>query len=406
MNIVYISKYANVLKYGGDSRQYSFSKEFTLLGHNVTLVIGNSSHLCDNLPQFKGDLLVENINNVQVIWVNLPKYKNATSVKRFITWIIFELKIIKNIKKICINKPDAVISSSLSLLSIISGLYIKHKYNCKFVLEIRDIWPQTLIDLKNVSKYNPIVQILSIIEKIGYKYSDLIVGTMPGINEHVTRILRKEHKCICIPQGINIDFYKNKQKEFNSELIECFSDKNVFTVTYAGTLGISYALDSIIKCAEIIYDKNPNIHFVFLGNGIMKNELVEKSKKLKNVTFIDSIPKNQVCSFLKNSSILIHSFKMKKVFEFGISPNKFIDYMYSGRPIIVMFSGKQSLINEANCGSYIPSEDYLALTESLLYYSSLDKCELDTIGQRGKDFVINKQNFKVLSSRYINAIFN
>ncbi|SPP31955.1 hypothetical protein ARAF_1623 [Arsenophonus endosymbiont of Aleurodicus floccissimus] len=83
-----------------------------------------------------------------------------------------------------------IIVSSLSLLTIINGLFLKKKYKCKLIFEIRDIWPLTIVEEEKFSKYNPFVQFLSLIEYIGYRYLDAIVGMMPNLIENVDNIVR------------------------------------------------------------------------------------------------------------------------------------------------------------------------------------------------------------------------
>ncbi len=400
-SVWYISKYANILKYGANTRQFSFCKGFKKLGYKPTLIVGNSSHLYDTLPKFQGDFFHEKYENVDIIWINLPKYKKATSVKRFWTWLLFEYKIIKLYKKFPANNPDVVIASSLSILSIISGVFLKYKLKAKFIFEVRDIWPQTLIDLNGLSKFHPIVLTLRTLEKFGYKKADLIVGTMSGLYRHVIQSVNvPEGKVINIPQGVDLDFYNLNQEKLDNGFVNKYFPKNKFTIVYAGTLAISYALDKVIKAAEILNTTNPNVHFLFLGNGLEKEALQKQAKGLNNVTFVPRIPKEQVLDFLSRSSVLLHSFKMKKVFEYGISPNKFIDYMYSARPIIVMFSGHQSLINQANCGIFIESEDYISLAEVIEEYYKKSYKELDKLGQNGKDYLLNNLTFEILSKKY------
>ena len=399
-NIWYIAKYANILKYGFNTRQFSFCKEFNKQGHKATLILGNSSHLSDNLPHVNGKFMHEMYEGVDIIWINLPKYNNATSIKRFWTWILFEYKIVRLRKKFPVNKPDVVVGSSLSLLSVLSASFLKRRYNAKFIFEVRDIWPQTLIDLKGISKHNPIAVILRMIERFGYKNANHVVGTMPGLYKHVNKSVKKKVNVINIPQSVDLDFYANNQEQLSNEFVEKYLPKDKFTITYAGTLGISYALDKVIEAAIILNKSNPEVHFLFLGNGIEKEKLIKQSEGINNVSFVPRVHKQQVLDFLSRSSVLLHSFQMKSVFEYGISPNKFIDYMYSARPVIVMFSGFPSIINEAGCGEFIPSEDVNVLVDTINKYLKMEKNELNKIGQRGKKYLINNLTFNELAREY------
>ena len=150
--IWYISKYANIAKYGADTRQAYFCKEFAKKGYDVTLLLSNSSHLYSTLPQFRGLFKKESYDGVDVVWLNTIKYKHPNSVFRILSWIHFELLALTygfNNRK---AKPDVVIASSLSILSTISGSAFKRCFGSKFIFEVRDIWPQSLIELKGLKE--------------------------------------------------------------------------------------------------------------------------------------------------------------------------------------------------------------------------------------------------------------
>lgn len=403
----YISKYANIKKFGSETRQTSFCKEFHKNGFDVRLITSNSSHLFETLPNFKGRYYEHKEDGVDVVWVNTFRYIKANSVKRIISWIWFELFVIllplfKNYKK-----PDVVIASSLSILSVLSGSFFKCFYKSKFILEIRDIWPQSLVDLRGISTKNPLIIFLSFIEKIGYKYADEIVGTMPGLHLHVEEIIGKNSKVHFIPQGVSLNFYKDKQETVPLEYIKQYIPKNKFIITYAGTLGVANALNYIVDTARILNTEKTNIHFLFLGTGAEEAKLKEQvaTFNINNITFAPRVAKNQVQSILKVSDLLIASVRNEKVYEFGISLNKFIDYMYAKKPIICMFSGYPSMINEACCGEFTPSENPEVLADVLVKYANMSQEQLNVVGNNGYDFLVKKRNFDVLSEQYM-ELFN
>jgi hypothetical protein len=248
----YISKYANISAYGADTRQANFCKEFAKAGHKVRLITSNSSHLYSNLPEFKSSYKDIENDGYKVTWVNTLKYSKATSLKRIISWLWFEFFVLMMAFHKQYKKPDVVIASSLSILSVLSGCFYKRFYKAKFIFEVRDIWPQTLIDLKGFSHKHPLIWLLSKVERLGYKYSDSIVGTMPGLKDHVENEVGLGSKVISIPQGINLDFYKENQKELSLDFIETYIPKNKFIVTYTGTIGDANALNYIVSAAKVL----------------------------------------------------------------------------------------------------------------------------------------------------------
>lgn len=403
MKIVCVSKYAAIPKYGNYTRHFSFCKEWVKLGHDVTLISTNS-HIAYNVPDFEGDFLIEYIDGVRIIWIKMPKYKSVTGIIRVLSWFLFEWRIRCNYKKLELKDVDIIYCSSLSLLSAFTGMFFKRKFGSKLVFEVRDIWPLSLTDLMDVSSKHPLVLFLKWVEKKAYSNADLIVGTMPGLSLHVEKVIKEDFKCICIPQGLDVDFYTNGQEKIDDEFVNKYFPNNKFTVTYAGALGVSYALDKVIDAARRLSEDANNIHFLFLGSGNMMEELKKQAADLHNVTFVPKIQKNKVVDFLSKSSLLLHSFQMKPIFEYGISPNKFVDYMYSGRPIIVMFSGYQSLINESGCGEFIPSEDSDALVNKIMEYYYKSEEELNYIGSKGKQFALDNLAFDKLSKVFLEEI--
>ncbi len=396
-----ISKYANIAKYGADTRQSYLCQEFAKNGYKTSLIISDSSHLYSTLPRFWATYKQEQYHDVNVVWINTIKYSNATSFMRMLSWTQFELFVIfytlLNFKK----SPATVVASSLSLLSVLSGVFIKNIFKSKFIFEVRDIWPQTLIDLKNMNPNSLIIRILKKVEKIGYSQANAIVGTMPGLKLHVEKILSEcSDKVYFIPQGYSDAFYAN-QKEISLNYQKEFLLDNKFKVMYTGTLGQAYALDSIIEAAAKMQNTFADVQLIFVGDGIEKDKLLKKSKNLTNVTFAPRVKKSEVLSVLSKADLLLHSFKMKPVFEYGISPNKFIDYMYAEKPIICMFSGYQSILNESGCGVFIDSEDSEALIDEISRFKNMSQAEREVIGKKGSAYLQNHQKFCQLADQYI-----
>lgn len=403
-NVWYISKYANIKEYGADTRQASFCKEFAKAGFNVRLITSNSSHLYNHLPKFKSRYFDEKSNDFSVTWVNTLKYSKATSIKRIFSWLWFDFFVLMMAFNKRYEKPDVVIASSLSLFTVLTGCFYKKFYNAKFIFEVRDIWPQTLIDLKGFSANHPLIWLLSKIERLGYKYSDSIVGTMPGLKLHVENEVGLGSKVHCIPQGVSFDFYKNSQEELSKEYIEQYIPKNKFLVTYAGTFGEANALEYIVDAAKKLRNSS-NIHFLLVGGGYLEEQLIDSSKDLNNITFAPKIRKEQIQHLLGLSDLLVASVRNERIYKYGMSLNKFIDYMYAKKPIVCMYSGYPSMINEAKCGEFTPAEDSDYFANVIKKYQSMNSLGREQVGEFGFEFLINERSFIVLSEKYM-GLFN
>ena len=397
----YISQYAVPVKYGFGTRHFYLGKEFVKKGIDVYIIASSYNKFFESAKVFPKDPKIynfEEIDNVKVCWIKGFRYKKNEGLGRIISWFVFTWRLFflpaKEFKK-----PDVIILSSLSLPPIIVAYYFKLKYKAKLIFEIRDIWPQTLIDVGNYSKYHPFVMLLGAIEKFGYNKADHITATMPAANIHIRRRISKPFNYTCIPQGIDLELFQN-QSELDQQFIDQFIPKGKFIIGYAGSLGKSNALETIIDAVIELSKSNPEIHLVFLGEGPSKTELIERSKPSNNITFAPKVKKEMVGSFLKQCDLLYDSVKSVPLYEYGLSRNKWMDYMYSGKPMLVSFSGYVSLINEADCGIVVPSENKDALIIAIQDFYQTDQNKLKEMGARGKEYVLQNRTFDVLAEKY------
>lgn len=391
-SVWYISKYSISPKYGSATRQYLYSKYFVKNGYDVKLISSVSAEINHDLITMNSYYYNDEIEGVNCVILNGPKIKYGFSLKRIFSWIYFEINLFRYIiqsKEI----PEVVIVSSLSLLSILNGIYLKKKFKIKLIFEIRDIWPLTLIEIGGFSKYNPFIIFLRIIEKWGYLESDVIIGTMPNLKEHVRNSISRPVNFKSIPMGFDDENYYCENKDFHLP-----TDK--FIVGYSGAIGLVNRVIDIVDSAKILKD-NTEIFFAILGNGPLKISLMQQTKDLKNIIFIPKQNKKYVNAFLKNCDVLIHPCKKASIYKFGISPNKWIDYMYSATPIIACFDGYRSIINDANCGEFIEAENPVLLSQTILEYKSFDKTKLGQIGKNGRNYLFENLTYDILSKEYI-----
>ncbi|WP_418180406.1 glycosyltransferase family 4 protein [Aliarcobacter lanthieri] len=400
MNILYISKYSSPDKYSKwPARLYLLCKEFVNLGYKPTLITSDSNHF-GNFPYTDKIYNFELIENINVCWLKTKKYTKTASIARVLSWFDFEIKLFKlDLKKI--DKPDVVIVSSLSIFTIIYGYYLKKKFNSFLVFEIRDIWPLTMTEEGGFSKWHPLVLLIGFIEKFGYKKADLVVGTMPRLDLHVKKIIGYEKPFHCSPLGFNPDNYKEEVEYINP--FDNLFPKDKIIVGYAGSMGITNALETFIEAIKLL-DENKNIHFMLVGSGDLRVKFENKLKDCQNVTFLERIAQNEVKYFLQKCDILYLSTKNSKVWEYGQSMNKVVEYMLASKPIIASYSGYPSMIDEANCGYFENTTNSNDLKEKILSIANLDKIERNKLGENGKKWIYENRQYSKLAKEYISKI--
>lgn len=399
--IWYVSKYVAPPGSGtAGGRGYLLMKELAKLDHKVIIITSDSNQLAAP-PSLDVDYLFQEIDGIQLCWVRTMKYSIAKSFRRILSWLHFEWRLLW-LPKSKLAIPDVVIVSSLSLLTILNGFWWRARYKCRLIFEVRDIWPLTITEEGGFKQSNPFVWGLAVVERLGYRYSDAIVGTMPNLGEHVQNVLGSFRPTHCIPMGVDKSLFASP-----SVLPHGYEEANFpngkFIVAHVGSIGITNALDTFLECAESMHGSS-NIHFLVVGDGDLREVYRAKFSHLSNLTFAPRVSKSMVQSVLSKCDLLYFSVHVSKVWQYGQSLNKVIDYMMAGKPIVASYTGYPSMINEANCGSYVPAGDVAALQQEVCRYVKMSAQERQMIGLRGRAWLLENRQYPKLAKDYLDIM--
>ncbi len=311
-------------------------------------------------------------------------------------YFVWKLHFLKNVV------PSHIIVSSPSLFPVKVGAKLAKKFHTKFLFEVRDIWPQTLVELSDLSSSHPLIKLMEHYEKFAYKKADKVISLLPNAKEHFEKQGMQKDKFVYLPNGIEIE-----EKEGVSLSLEMKEKIPIdkFIIGYSGTIGIANNLDYILDVAEMLKE-NDEIHFMILGKGGEKQRLQKRVWKLalKNVTFLDAVSKETVGSFLEEIDVAFISLLPEKLFRFGVSPNKIFDYMYAKKPILWAIEAGNNLVEEAECGISVPLKNVIKLKESILELKVLQKEKLEELGQNGYNFVHMHHGYNMLAKKLIEII--
>lgn len=377
-------------------------REFVRMGHRGIILTSDSNHLVTP-PRFDGSYHVDAIDGVEVCWIKTLKYGAAKSSRRVLSWLDFEWRLWR-LSKEQFGRPDVVIVSSLSLLTILNGIVLRWKYGCRLIFEIRDIWPLTMTEEGGFATRNPFVIGLGFIERLGYRRADAIVGTMPNLEDHVAEVLGKRLPVHCIPMGVD-EVSLAAGEPLESEYEAKYVPRDKFIVCHAGSIGITNALDTLFACARTLQQRS-DIHFLIVGKGDLKVKYQELCADLPNITFAPAVEKTMVQAVLAHSDLLYFSTHTSRIWKFGQSLNKVIDYMLSGKPIVASYSGYPSMINEAGCGSFVPTGDVEALRKEILRYAEMPSEVRAAMGSAGRAWLLCNRKYDVLARNYLMLMFS
>lgn len=383
---------------GWGERHYYLAKHWAEKGYKTKIFSGSYNHLFINQPKIgKQTFTEEKIDkNLSFFWVKIPKY-NGASVFRIWNMILFSFKLLF-FKDEFREKPDIILVSSMPLFQIIPGYYFKKKFKVKkMIFEIRDLWPLTPVSLKNYSKFHPVIIAMRWIEKMGYRKADFIVSVLPYANIYIDKISKKPDKFTWIPNGIDTNLSSLKKLPGN---IRDMIPKDKFIIGYAGTMGLANALEYFVD-ASILLKNNRDIHFVLVGDGYLKSSYLAKTKGNSNITFINKIPKGQVQDLLTYFDICFLGRYDIDLYKYGVSYNKYFDYMLAKKPILEASKPIGSPAEKAGCTLLVAPESPEAIVQGILNLFNKPQKMLIEMGDKGYNYVKKYHNFEYLSYKYL-----
>ena len=392
---------------GMEFRPYYLAREWIKMGHNVTIVAADFSHLRVKNPDVSNDFKLQKNDDIQYLWIKTGQYKGNGFARAF-TMAQFVFKLLLKSKWIASKfSPDVVICSSTYPIDTFVGQKICRvsAKKVKLVHEVHDLWPSTLTEVGEMTKFNPFVLIMQIGENSAYRHSDKVVSLAPLALPYMMQHGLKKDKFIHIPNGVAEEEWKNSVNipiQIEKKLLRL--KENNFIVGYVGGHSISNSLDDIIDVADRM--RNQNVKFVLVGDGIEKKRLMNTatSMNLKNIIFLPPVEKRMIPSLLKFFDCGFISAVPSPLYRFGTCMNKIFDYMAAGLPIICAITTPQSQVSEAKCGICLESGDIEGIVNSISQLSNKDNQDLKIFSQRGKEAVKNFYTYDKLAKQFLDSI--
>lgn len=333
-----------------------------------------------------------NINNVIVI----PS-DNKSNIKRIINYTSY--LVASTLRGIFLKSPDIVVASSPPIFAALAGLIVAKFKRAKFVLDIRDIWPESAVQMGSI-KNGKIIKFLEWLEILLYKNSDLITVATPGMVDMVQlKVPGVTLQVEYIPCGVNIP----DKSSISSVGVNPFEkeDQGKFCVLYAGLHGYAQKLTTIIEAASLLRDRS-DIVFYFVGTGPDKDQVMRYASdlKLSNIKFLDPVPRDVIRRYYVFAGCGIVPLQDLKIFK-NVFPSKTFELMSYGVPSIVGVGGEiAKVIDASKAGQSVMAENAEQYAAAIERYASDPEYLLDTkhnayeAAKRSFDYKVINQKFE------------
>lgn len=407
MKILLINHYAGSDFLGMEYRPFYFAREWMALGHDVTLIAADFSHLRARQIMVGPDLEATTEEGVKFCWVHTNSYA-GNGLGRTMNMVVFVGKLFRYAAQIAREeKPDVVICSSTYPLDIYPGARIARKAGARLVFEVHDLWPLTPMLLGGFSSRHPYIAMLQHAENWAYRNADVVVSLLPDAQEHMVEHGLEPHNFVHIPNGVPVSWSSAVQEDLPAWIDHLTAEerrRGRFLIGFAGGINLNMALDTLLDAAPELAELG--VAFMIAGDGSNAVRLRQRSEaaKVNNFHMIGRIAKPTVRSFLARMDALVIPWHRNPLYRYGVSPNKLFDYMLAGKPILQGSDASNDIVADAGCGFTVEPENPRALTEAIRRLLALSEQERRQIGENGRQYVMERHDCRVLASNFLEAV--
>lgn len=369
-------------------------------GVKVTVITNHPNHPRGKIfPGHKNRALTrEVIDGVEVFRVKGLFAANAGLLRRMLSFLFFVFAVWPAVLRA--GRPDLVVATSPQLLCALAGLLTAWFKRCPFVMEVCDIWPESIVSV-GVMKDGIFIRLLEKLELFLYRRSSLIITATPGVKDNLVGRGIRAQKVVTITNGVDIELFRPEPAPV--ALKQRIGVDKKFVASYIGTVGLSQGLDVLLEAGRLLGDQK-HIQLLVVGDGAAWQALDDGTTLLNNLRVLPAVSKEEVKHYYAASDVCLVLVKEDPLFQSSI-PSKVFEIMAMSRPIIHSAPGGEfeRIIAEAGCGDMVEPGDADMLAKAIARLAEEPE-QREAMGQAGRAYVTAHYTRDRLAARYLAAL--
>lgn len=394
-NVWILNHYAQEPGGAGGTRHYSLARHLLKHGWRSSVIAASVELNTGRQRLSDGERTrISDFDGIPFLWVRTPQYE-GNGGGRMGNMLTYAARVLLPGVTKGLERPDVIVGSSVHPFAAWSGAILARRLRVPFVFEVRDLWPQTLVDLGRLREQSLITQVLRKLEKWLYDRADRIVVLLPQADEYIVPLGVPKRKIVWIPNGVELEGYP----EPTQPLIH-----DGFTLMYFGAHGQANGLDCVLRAMAQLQGR-PDMSHVrlrMIGDGPLKPSLLKLAEELqlRNVEFAGPVPKREIPSVAAEADAFVFNLIDAPVFKYGISSNKLFDFLAGARPVIFCCKSSNNPVADAHAGITVLPGDPLALSQAIATLATMPAGERNEMGRAGRAYVERNHSFDSLAARF------
>jgi len=303
----------------------------------------------------------QQVDGIRVIRTWMLLTPNAGFLRRILNFVLFGVT--ASLASMRVRRPDVVIATSPQFFCGLAGAIVATLKRRPFVLEIRDLWPKSIVELDQL-KDGFILRTLEGLERWMYRSADGIVVNTKAFIEHITAFGIDRDRLELIYNGIDAERFRPRPP--SDALVKEHRLEGRRTVAYIGTLGLAHGLGTVIEAAERLRDR-PEVVFLLIGDGAERGRLeaLIAERGLENIRLLGLQPRETMPAWIATIDVLLVFLRDLPVFE-TVIPSKIFEFLAQERPVIVTARGEIArMAAEADVALVAEPENADALADAI-----------------------------------------
>lgn len=374
------------------SRHFSLARRLAELGWVPVILAASTDHPSGVQRQgIHAAVTDQEREGVTFRYLRAPSYRSG--IGRLLNILVFTCRLLLPSARQGLPRPEVIIGSTVHPLAAYAASILARRARAHFVFEVRDLWPQTLIDMGKLGERSLSARLMRRMERALCDRSDAIITLFPFAHEYFESQGIPASKVFWVSNGTDLDAFSASPA----------GTGDPFTIMYLGSIGRANGVDMILEAFLDASEINPALRLVIVGKGAERAQLEARaaaSTRGDRVRFRDPVVKAEVPRTIGEADSLVINILDLDVYRYGVSMNKLFDYAAAARPILIASNARNNFVADADAGIAVPAGDVAALSIAMQRIAVPDlSTERARWGSNARNHVAEHYDYRVLGGR-------
>jgi glycosyltransferase involved in cell wall biosynthesis len=395
IRVLYLHQHFSTPEGATATRSHAMARALAARGHAVTIACGSMQGASTGLAgPFRRGRREGRVGPFEVAEFAIPYSNDLTPRARLSAFVRFAALATPLAGS---GRFDIAIASSTPLSVVLPALASQRLRGLPFIFEIRDPWPELP---RAMGVGTPLLWAgMDRLADLASRRAAAVIALSEGMAETAIAHGANPARVHVVPNGCDLDLFGPQVAPWRPDVAR----PEEALAVYAGAHGPANGLDLLLDAATRLRAANERrLRLLLVGDGGEKPRLTARAAEegLANVSFLDPLPKPRLAALLAGSQIGVHCLAPIPAFAELTAPNKLMDYMAAGLPVVTNLGGRAArLLSEGPCGITVAPSDAAGLAAALAALAA-DPARRAALGSAGRSQAIRRWDRRLLARRF------